>query len=97
MVDPNPLVSGAGLRLLAEAGIAVHTGVLEREAQDLNRAFVKRITTGLPFVELKVAMTLDGKIATDSGKSRWITGEQARAWVHRRRDRCDAILVGANT
>jgi len=97
MEDPNPLVSGSGLRLLSERGLDVRTGVLEDDARSLNEGFIKRITTGLPFVELKVAMTLDGKIATDRGGSRWITGERAREWVHRRRDRCDAILTGAGT
>jgi diaminohydroxyphosphoribosylaminopyrimidine deaminase/5-amino-6-(5-phosphoribosylamino)uracil reductase len=97
MEDPNPLVAGAGLRLLRDRGLTVHVGVSERYARTLNEAFVKRITTGLPFVEVKVAMTLDGKIATSTGRSRWITGEPARAWVHRRRDQADAVLVGANT
>ena len=97
MEDPNPLVAGAGRRLLAERGIRVDVGLMEQEAQRLNEAFVKRVTTGLPFVELKVAMTLDGKIATSSGHSRWISGETARRWAHQRRDQVDAILVGANT
>ncbi|HEY8691226.1 MAG TPA: bifunctional diaminohydroxyphosphoribosylaminopyrimidine deaminase/5-amino-6-(5-phosphoribosylamino)uracil reductase RibD [Chloroflexota bacterium] len=97
MEDPNPLVAGEGLRLLRERGVAVHTGLLESEARRLNEAFVKRITTGLPFVEIKVAMTLDGKIATSSGRSRWVSGEAARRWVHQRRDQADAVLVGANT
>jgi diaminohydroxyphosphoribosylaminopyrimidine deaminase / 5-amino-6-(5-phosphoribosylamino)uracil reductase len=97
MEDPNPLVAGSGLRCLAERGLRVHTGLGEEPARRLNEGFVKRITTGLPFVEVKVAMTLDGKIATSTGRSRWITGEPARAWVHRRRDRVDAVLVGANT
>ena len=97
MEDPNPLVAGAGLRLLRERGLAVHTGLLEAEARALNEAFVKRVTTGLPFVEVKVAITLDGKIATSSGQSRWISGEPARQWVHQRRDQADAVLVGANT
>ncbi|HLQ33564.1 MAG TPA: bifunctional diaminohydroxyphosphoribosylaminopyrimidine deaminase/5-amino-6-(5-phosphoribosylamino)uracil reductase RibD [Chloroflexota bacterium] len=97
MEDPNPLVAGAGLRLLEQRGVAVHAGLMGEHARKLNEAFVKRVTTGLPFVELKVAMTLDGKIATSSGRSRWISGETARAWVHRRRDQADAVLVGANT
>ena len=97
MEDPNPLVAGAGLRYLSERGITVHVGPMEDGARRLNEAYLKRITTGLPFVEVKVAMTLDGKIATASGRSRWITGEAARAWVHRRRDAADAVLVGANT
>ena len=97
MEDPNPLVAGAGLRLLAERGVRLDVGLMEREARQLNEAFVKRVRTGLPFVELKVAMTLDGKIATSSGRSRWISGEAARRWAHQRRDQADAILVGANT
>jgi diaminohydroxyphosphoribosylaminopyrimidine deaminase / 5-amino-6-(5-phosphoribosylamino)uracil reductase len=97
MEDPNPLVAGAGLRYLQGHGVAVHTGLLEAEARRLNEAFTKRISTGLPFVEIKVATTLDGKIATSSGRSRWISGETARAWVHQRRDQADAVLVGANT
>jgi diaminohydroxyphosphoribosylaminopyrimidine deaminase / 5-amino-6-(5-phosphoribosylamino)uracil reductase len=97
MEDPNPLVAGAGLRLLRERGLAVHAGLLEAEARALNEAFAKRVTTGLPFVEVKVAITLDGKIATSSGQSRWISGEAARQWVHQRRDQADAVLVGAST
>ncbi|MBV8083934.1 MAG: bifunctional diaminohydroxyphosphoribosylaminopyrimidine deaminase/5-amino-6-(5-phosphoribosylamino)uracil reductase RibD [Chloroflexi bacterium] len=97
MEDPNPLVAGRGLQLLSDAGVEVHVGLMEREARRLNEAFVKRVTTGLPFVEIKVALTLDGKIATSSGRSRWITGEPAREWVQRRRDAADAILVGAET
>ncbi|MFI5266377.1 MAG: bifunctional diaminohydroxyphosphoribosylaminopyrimidine deaminase/5-amino-6-(5-phosphoribosylamino)uracil reductase RibD [Chloroflexota bacterium] len=97
MEDPNPLVAGSGFRFLQEHGVAVHTGLVEAEARHLNEAFVKRITTGLPFVEIKVAMTLDGKIATSSGRSRWISGEAARRWVNQRRDGADAVMVGANT
>lgn len=97
MEDPNPLVAGSGFRYLRERGVAVEVGLLEAEARRLNEGFVKRVTTGLPFVELKMAMTLDGKIATSTGRSRWITGEPAREWVHRRRDAADAVLVGANT
>jgi diaminohydroxyphosphoribosylaminopyrimidine deaminase / 5-amino-6-(5-phosphoribosylamino)uracil reductase len=97
MEDPNPLVAGSGLRYLTEHGVVVHVGLMQSEARRLNEAFVKRVTTGLPFVELKVAMTLDGKIATASGKSRWISGEAARDWVQHRRDAADAVLVGANT
>ncbi|HEX6511234.1 MAG TPA: bifunctional diaminohydroxyphosphoribosylaminopyrimidine deaminase/5-amino-6-(5-phosphoribosylamino)uracil reductase RibD [Chloroflexota bacterium] len=97
MDDPNPLVAGGGRRFLADHGVSVHTGLMEAEARQLNEAFITRVTTGLPFVEIKVAMTLDGKIATSTGRSRWITGESALAWVHQRRDQADAILVGAHT
>jgi diaminohydroxyphosphoribosylaminopyrimidine deaminase/5-amino-6-(5-phosphoribosylamino)uracil reductase len=97
MIDPNPHVSGGGVKALRFAGIRVETGVLEAEAKILNEAFIKYITTGLPFATLKVAQTLDGKIATSSGESKWITGEKAREEGHRLRDTNDAILVGINT
>jgi diaminohydroxyphosphoribosylaminopyrimidine deaminase/5-amino-6-(5-phosphoribosylamino)uracil reductase len=97
MVDPNPKVAGAGLRRLREAGIEVVDGILANEAAKQNETFVKWVSTGMPFTILKTAMTLDGKIATCSGQSQWITGSEARQYVHTLRDRCDAILVGVGT
>ena len=97
MTDPNPKVAGKGIAILQEAGIEVTVGVLEQEARQLNEVFLKWITTGLPFVALKTAMTLDGKIATAAGQSQWITYEASRYEVHRLRDIYDGILVGINT
>lgn len=97
MADPNPLVSGKGFKRLQDAGIEVSCGVLENEAWRLNEVFVKYITTGLPFVVAKAAVSLDGKIATRSGKSKWITGPGARAYGHQMRDWYDAIMVGIGT
>ncbi len=95
--DPNPAVNGRGFHLLRAAGIEVRTGLLAREAGELNRAFFKVQRTGLPWVLSKWAMTLDGKIATATGDSRWISGPASRKLVHRLRDEHQAILVGANT
>ncbi|MGD8191339.1 bifunctional diaminohydroxyphosphoribosylaminopyrimidine deaminase/5-amino-6-(5-phosphoribosylamino)uracil reductase RibD [Brevibacillus ginsengisoli] len=96
-LDPNPLVAGKGVGILSEAGLQVRVGVLEEEARHLNEVFFHFITTRKPFVTVKTASTLDGKIATKTGHSRWITGEQAREEVHRLRLQHDAILVGVNT
>ena len=97
MEDPNPLVSGHGLSALREAGIEVQTGLLQAEAEKQNEVFLKYIVTGLPFVTLKTAMTLDGKLASPSGDSKWITSEPARHRVHQLRYQADAILVGIGT
>lgn len=95
--DPNPLVDGRGIEKLRKGGVEVTVGILEQECRQLNEAFFKHTETGLPFQTLKVAQTLDGKIADATGHSRWITGEQARVHVHRLRAAADAILVGVGT
>lgn len=95
--DPNPLVNGQGIGKLRAAGIAVTEGVLEKEAIRANEIFFKFIRTGIPFVQLKLAVSLDGKIATKSGDSKWITDEESRIEVHRLRRRFASVLVGANT
>jgi len=97
MEDPNPDVRGGGSRYLSKKGIDVTTGVCESNARLLNENFIKYITTGRPFVTLKWAATLDGRIATRTGDSRWVTGAESRAFVHRLRHASDAILVGINT
>lgn len=97
MLDPNPKVSGGGIKSLRAVGIEVTTGMLEAETRVMNEAYIKHVTTGLPFVTLKIAQTLDGKIATARGESQWITGEKAREEGHRLRDSNDAVLVGINT
>lgn len=95
--DPAPHVNGRGIQKLREAGITVQVGLCERECQRLIAPFRKLMLDGLPWVHAKWAMSLDGRIATSSGDSKWITNEQARAKAHELRGRCDAILVGSGT
>ncbi|UXY53707.1 bifunctional diaminohydroxyphosphoribosylaminopyrimidine deaminase/5-amino-6-(5-phosphoribosylamino)uracil reductase RibD [Pseudomonas tohonis] len=97
MQDPNPEVSGRGLLRLMQAGIAVQSGVLEAEARELNAGFIKRMEQGLPFVRVKLAMSLDGRTAMASGESQWITGPAARAAVQRLRAHASVVLTGADT
>ena len=97
MRDPFPKVDGGGLAELEQAGLDVEVGVLEEEAERLNSPYLKRVTTGRPWVIAKWAMTLDGKIATCTGHSQWISGEASREVVHTIRGRVDAIIVGSRT
>ncbi|MEC4672013.1 MAG: bifunctional diaminohydroxyphosphoribosylaminopyrimidine deaminase/5-amino-6-(5-phosphoribosylamino)uracil reductase RibD, partial [Nitrospirota bacterium] len=97
MRDPNPHVNGQGIRRLRQSGLTVDIGCLQEEAKHLNEAYVHWVKTGRPFVILKAAMTLDGKIATASGESKWITGAKARLHVHRLRSQVDGIMVGIGT
>jgi len=97
MKDPNPKVCGWGIKILSDAGISVTTGVLESEAIRLNACYIKYMTTKKPYVILKTAMTLDGRIATPTGESKWITSDAARAESRRLRSHLDAVLVGIGT
>jgi len=97
MEDPNPLVRGRGLKSLKSAGLDVEVGILEKECRRLNEAFCKYILKKEPFVILKVSATLDGKIATREGDSKWISGETSRHFVHRMRDQVDGVVVGIGT
>ena len=97
MLDVNPIVAGNGVRILEEHGIEVVTGVLEDECRKLNKIFIKYMTEKLPYVVMKYAMTSDGKIATVTGESRWITGESSRENVHRTRHALMGIMVGVGT
>lgn len=97
MQDPNPQVAGTGLQRLRDAGIEVRCGVLEAEARQLNPGFIKRMQQSVPWVRLKLAMSLDGRTAMASGESQWITGPQARADVQRLRARSDAVISGADS
>ena len=97
MSDPNPLVSGRGKDELEGEGIRVYVGEHEAEAKEINEAYTKFITTGVPFVTAKFAVSLDGKIATKSGDSKWISGNEARKYVHCLRYTADAVMAGVNT
>ena len=97
MKDPNPLNSGRGIRRLKKAGIKVTMGIMEEEAKELNRKYIKYITEGLPYVTLKLAQSVDGKIAAANGTSRWISSETSRKAVRKMRKAYDAIMVGAGT
>ena len=97
MSDPNPHVKGSGAEYLRARGIAVRMGVMEQECRLLNQPFIKHSTTGLPFISIKAAATLDGRIATRSGDSRWISNERSRRFAHQLRHALDGILVGIET
>ncbi|MFH1997029.1 MAG: bifunctional diaminohydroxyphosphoribosylaminopyrimidine deaminase/5-amino-6-(5-phosphoribosylamino)uracil reductase RibD [Candidatus Omnitrophota bacterium] len=97
MIDPNPTNRGSGVRRLKKSGIRVDSGILRDEAEALNRPYIKFITKKIPFVTLKMAQSLDGKIASRTGDSRWITGERSRKTAHGLRAKADAIAVGVGT
>jgi len=97
MLDPNPMISGRGKEELEKKGIKTHLGEHEEQAREINEAYTKFITTGIPFVTVKFAISLDGKIATRKGDSRWISGSEARKYVHNLRYTTDAIMAGVNT
>jgi diaminohydroxyphosphoribosylaminopyrimidine deaminase/5-amino-6-(5-phosphoribosylamino)uracil reductase len=97
MEDPNPLVSGKSIAALRRAGVEVTVGVMEGDCRALNESFLKYVTTGMPFITVKFAQTLDGRIATSTGHSQWISGERSRRFAHKLRSLHDAILAGAGT
>ena len=97
MIDPNPLNNGKGLNILKENNIKVTLGVSEDQARKINETFIKFITTRMPFVTVKVAQSLDGRIATYTGDSKWVSSDKSRAYNHRMRKYYDAIMVGVNT
>jgi diaminohydroxyphosphoribosylaminopyrimidine deaminase/5-amino-6-(5-phosphoribosylamino)uracil reductase len=97
MQDPNPLVAGRGIQKMQDAGLQVDCGILQADAEELNKGFIKRMTTGLPFVRSKMAISLDGRTAMASGESKWITSAESRADVQRLRAASSAVLTGINT
>lgn len=97
MVDPNPLNNGRGINIIKQHKIKIEAGILEKELKRINDPFIKYITKKMPFVTVKVAESLDGKIATKSGDSKWITSDKSRAFAHRIRKDYDAIMAGVNT
>ena len=97
MQDPNPIVNGKGINYLKSKGIAVDVNVMEEKCRELNAGYIKYITKNIPFITLKIAQTLDGRIATSTGHSKWITSEETRIMAHRLRAKHDAILAGINT
>ncbi len=97
VLDPNPKVNGGGVDVLRKKGIKVEVGMLEEKAKEVNEAFFKYISTGTPFVTLKLAATMDGKIASYTGDSKWIGSEVQRRYAHKLRARSDAVMVGINT
>ncbi len=96
-IDPNPKTNGISVKKLQDRGVEVVTGLLEKESNELNKTFIKHVTTKLPFIYLKAAITLDGKIATKTFDSKWISSEESRQKVHELRRDVDAVLVGKNT
>ncbi|MBI4212445.1 MAG: bifunctional diaminohydroxyphosphoribosylaminopyrimidine deaminase/5-amino-6-(5-phosphoribosylamino)uracil reductase RibD [Deltaproteobacteria bacterium] len=96
-IDPNPIVNRKGIKTLCAAGIEVKTKVLEKQCRDLIRHYAHFMQTGMPYVTCKVALSLDGKLATATGESKWITGPKARRFAHDLRAKCDAILIGKST
>lgn len=97
MKDPNPLNNGRGIKKLKNHGIKVITRILEKEAESINKPYIKFITKKMPYITVKVAQSLDGKIAAKTGDSKWISSEDSRRYVHRLRAGADAVMVGANT
>jgi diaminohydroxyphosphoribosylaminopyrimidine deaminase / 5-amino-6-(5-phosphoribosylamino)uracil reductase len=97
ILDPNPKVAGRGIEILKENGIEVEVGLLEKEARELNEVFIKYITKGIPYIYLKYAMTLDGKIASCTGDAKWISNEKSRQEVHKLRNKVSGIMVGIGT